>query len=211
MKNVKALAFWANACNAKTRFEIWLLLSIFRGFLEDKIVSLGPIDFYLGFPLNIKVNGGQNKFEVHISKNIARIANCQLKIGQDKIYNYVEQTCRHTDARAHSNHLCKLCTNFTCRSWSLAHWNHYYYNYYINCVFTSLDPQVTYIFLLSLTLANLIVSVSVMPLSIVSLISGKWVFGNTICTMNVGNYTMRLILMSISDIVSIWTYLIIWK
>ncbi|KAL5253586.1 hypothetical protein ACHWQZ_G013402 [Mnemiopsis leidyi] len=44
--------------------------------------------------------------------------------------------------------------------------------------------KVTYIFLLSLTLANLAVAVGVMPLSIASLIAGQWVFGTTMCTIN---------------------------
>ena len=40
-------------------------------FFEAKIVNLGPIDFQLGFSLNIIGNDGQNKSEVHISKNVA--------------------------------------------------------------------------------------------------------------------------------------------
>ena len=36
------------------------------------MVNLGPIDFQLGLPLNIKKNDGQNKFEVHILKNVAK-------------------------------------------------------------------------------------------------------------------------------------------
>ncbi|XP_063682618.1 neuropeptide Y receptor type 1-like [Bolinopsis microptera] len=44
--------------------------------------------------------------------------------------------------------------------------------------------KVTYIFLLSLTLANLAVAVGVMPLSIASLLAGQWVFGTTMCTIN---------------------------
>ena len=40
-----------------------------------KVVNLGPIDFLLDFTLNINVNDGENKFEVHISKHMAKIAN----------------------------------------------------------------------------------------------------------------------------------------
>ena len=47
----------------------------FCGFLEDKMINLGPIDFLLGLLLNINVNNGQNKFEVHIFKKMAKIAN----------------------------------------------------------------------------------------------------------------------------------------
>ena len=43
--------------------------------LEAKMVKLGPINSQLGLPLNINVNDGQNKFAVHISKNMAKIAN----------------------------------------------------------------------------------------------------------------------------------------
>ena len=66
----------------KTRIEIWPLL----WFFGTKVVNLGPIDFLLDFTLNINVNDGQNKFEVHISKNMARIANFQPKIGQDATF-----------------------------------------------------------------------------------------------------------------------------
>ena len=40
----------------------------FCGFLEDKMVNLGPVDFQMGWPLSINAIDGQNKFEVHISK-----------------------------------------------------------------------------------------------------------------------------------------------
>ena len=38
------------------------------GFLEAKLVILGPIDFLFGLPINFIVNAGQNKFEVDILK-----------------------------------------------------------------------------------------------------------------------------------------------
>ena len=37
----------------------------------------------MGLPLRINANNGQNQFEVHISQNMAKIANLQPKIGQD--------------------------------------------------------------------------------------------------------------------------------
>ena len=43
---------------------------------------LSPIDFLFSFPFNIIVNAGQNKFEVDILKNVAKIANLMPKIGQ---------------------------------------------------------------------------------------------------------------------------------
>ena len=52
------------------------------GFLEAKLVILGPIDFLFGLPINLIVNVRQNKFEVDISKNVAKIANLRPKIGQ---------------------------------------------------------------------------------------------------------------------------------
>ena len=51
-------------------------------FLEAKLVILGPIDFLFGLPINLIVNVGQNKFEVDISNNVAKIANLRPKIGQ---------------------------------------------------------------------------------------------------------------------------------
>ena len=46
------------------------------GFLEAKLVILGPIDFLFGLPINLIVN------EVDILKNVAKIANLRPKIGQ---------------------------------------------------------------------------------------------------------------------------------
>ena len=55
-------------------------------FVEAKVVNLGPIDFQLGLPLNISGNDGKNKFEVHISRNPAKMANFRPKIGQDDTF-----------------------------------------------------------------------------------------------------------------------------
>ena len=52
------------------------------GFLEAKLVILGLIDFLFDLPFNLIVNAGQNKFEVDILKNVAKIANLRPKIGQ---------------------------------------------------------------------------------------------------------------------------------
>ena len=59
----------------KWHFEIWP----FFGFLEDKMVNLDQIDFLVGLPLNINVNDGQNKFDVHISKYMVKIVNFSQK------------------------------------------------------------------------------------------------------------------------------------
>ena len=57
----------------KTRIEIWPFICL---------VILGLIDFLFGLPINLIVNAGQNKFEVDILKNVAKIANLRPKIGQ---------------------------------------------------------------------------------------------------------------------------------
>ena len=62
----------------KTRIEIWPFMCLF----DAKLVILGPIDFLFGLPINLIVNAGQNKFEVDILKNVAKIANLRTKIGQ---------------------------------------------------------------------------------------------------------------------------------
>ena len=52
------------------------------GFLEAKLVILGPIEFLFVLPINLIVNVGQNKFKVDIPKNVAKIAKLRPKIGQ---------------------------------------------------------------------------------------------------------------------------------
>ena len=47
------------------------------------VVTLGPIEFQ---PLNINGNDWQNKFEVRISKTVAKMANLRPKIGQDATF-----------------------------------------------------------------------------------------------------------------------------
>ena len=44
------------------------------------------INFQLGLAINININDRQNKFEVHISKNVAKIAKFRPKIGHDAIF-----------------------------------------------------------------------------------------------------------------------------
>ena len=50
------------------------------------MVNLGPIDFQLDLLVNIKETKWQNKFEVHISKNVAKMANFRPKIGQEATF-----------------------------------------------------------------------------------------------------------------------------
>ena len=54
----------------------------FLEFFGDRMAKLGPVDFKLGLYIKVNVNEGQNKFEVHISKNLAKIAINWHKIGQ---------------------------------------------------------------------------------------------------------------------------------
>ena len=49
---------------------IYGLLMIFG----DKIANLGPIDFKIGLYIKVNVNARQNKFEVHISKHLDKVA-----------------------------------------------------------------------------------------------------------------------------------------
>ena len=57
------------------------------------MADLGLINSKLGLYIKINVNNGQNKFEVHISKNVAKMAILWPKIGQ-----------RHFGARASHGH-----------------------------------------------------------------------------------------------------------
>ena len=67
----------------------------FWSFFWDRMADLDLIDFKLGLYIKVNVNNGQNKFEVHISKNVAKMAILWPKIGQ-----------RHFGARAsHGHHL----------------------------------------------------------------------------------------------------------
>ena len=65
----------------------------FWSFFGDRMADLGLIDSKLGLYIKINVNNGQNKFEVHISKNVAKMAILWPKIGQ-----------RHFGARASHGH-----------------------------------------------------------------------------------------------------------
>ena len=47
------------------------------------MVNLGPINDQLGLPFNFDINDGQNKFELKISKDLAKMSNFRPKIGQD--------------------------------------------------------------------------------------------------------------------------------
>ena len=66
--------------------DTWAKWVLRYGHFCVKVVNLGPMDFQLGLPLNIKKNEGQNKFEVHISKNVAKMAIFWPKIGQDATF-----------------------------------------------------------------------------------------------------------------------------
>ena len=45
----------------------------FWSFFGDRMADLGLIDSKLSLYIKINVNNGQNKFEVHISKNVAKM------------------------------------------------------------------------------------------------------------------------------------------
>ena len=65
----------------------------FWSLFGNRMADLGLIDSKLGLYIKINVNKGQNKFEVHISKNVAKMAILWPKIGQ-----------RHFGARASHGH-----------------------------------------------------------------------------------------------------------
>ena len=65
----------------------------FWSFYGDRIADLSLINSKLGLYIKINVNNRQNKFEVHISKNVAKMAILWPKIGQ-----------RHFGARASHGH-----------------------------------------------------------------------------------------------------------
>ena len=46
----------------------------FWSFFGDRMADLGLIDSKRGLYIKINGNNGQNKFEVHISKNVAKMA-----------------------------------------------------------------------------------------------------------------------------------------
>ena len=56
-------------------------MAIYVAFLGAKLVILDPTDFLFGLPINLIVNTRQNKFEVDILKNVAKITNLRPKIG----------------------------------------------------------------------------------------------------------------------------------
>ena len=49
------------------------------------MANLGVIDFKLGLYIKVNVNTGQNKFEVHISKNVAKLMAVLSLMAQNRI------------------------------------------------------------------------------------------------------------------------------
>ena len=58
------------------------ILLLFWSYFGDRMSNLGLIDFKLGLYIKVNVKDRQTKFEVHISKQLAKIANNWHKIGQ---------------------------------------------------------------------------------------------------------------------------------
>ena len=58
------------------------ILEFFLEFFGDRMANLGQVDFKLGLYIGVNVNNGQNKFEVHISKHLAKMAINWHNIGQ---------------------------------------------------------------------------------------------------------------------------------
>ena len=55
---------------------------IFWSYFGDRMAKLGLIDFKLGLYIKVNVNDEKNKFEVHISKHLAKM---QMAINWHKI------------------------------------------------------------------------------------------------------------------------------
>ena len=51
------------------------------------MANLGLIDFKLDLNIRVNVNAGQNKFEVHISKQLAKMVINWHKIGQMPLFD----------------------------------------------------------------------------------------------------------------------------
>ena len=49
---------------------------------EPKMANICPFSLKIGLPTNTDPNDGQNKFEVRNSKNVAKMSNIWVKIGQ---------------------------------------------------------------------------------------------------------------------------------
>ena len=78
----------------------------FWSLFGNRIADLGLIDSELGLYITINVNNGQNKFEVHISITVAKMAILWPKIGQ-----------RHFGACAsHGHNLAIFSSNFDKRT-----------------------------------------------------------------------------------------------
>ena len=52
--------------------------SDFSEIFGDRMANLSLIDLKLGFYIEVNVNDGQNIFEVHISKHLAKMARCHF-------------------------------------------------------------------------------------------------------------------------------------
>ena len=59
-----------------------MTLGEFLEFFGDRLANLGLIDFKLGLYIKVNINAVQNKFKVHISKCLAKMAINWHKIGQ---------------------------------------------------------------------------------------------------------------------------------
>ena len=61
------------------------LVSFWCSFV-NRMANLSLIDFKLGLYIKVNVNKGQNKFEVNISKHLAKMAINWHKIGQMPLF-----------------------------------------------------------------------------------------------------------------------------
>ena len=83
LKNVGGIGFLVPKWHlGKMGFWDMATLVSFWSLFGDKMANLGLIDFKLGLYIKVNVKAGLNKFEVHISKHLAKMAILWHKIGQ---------------------------------------------------------------------------------------------------------------------------------
>ena len=79
-KNEQVIDFSGRVILEKVHFEIMAKKWPKRRFLWDKMAILSPIGLKIGLPITLHMNGGQNKLEVCISKNMAKMAKIGSKM-----------------------------------------------------------------------------------------------------------------------------------
>ena len=80
LKNEQVIECPGRVVLEKVHFEIMAKKWPEWRFLWDKMAILSPIGLKIGLPITLHMNGGQNKLEVCISENMAKMAKIGLKM-----------------------------------------------------------------------------------------------------------------------------------